>query len=104
MHRDAIKAQVEGAVAQAMAATLWSQQTFVNGVAQVANFNKYRTVKLRDMPQVDTQIIEGGGLGGIGEVGVPCLAPAIANAYARLFPNTRRRSLPFFPGSTMGGL
>jgi len=104
MHRDAIKAQVEGAVAQAMAATLWSQQTFVNGVAQVANFNKYRTVKLRDMPQVDTQIIEGGGLGGIGEVGVPCLAPAIANAYARLFPNARRRSLPFFPGSTMGGL
>lgn len=104
IHRDSIKAQIEGAVAQALAATLWSQQTFANGVAQVTNFNRYRTVKLRDMPQVDTEIIEGGGLGGVGEVGVPCLAPAIANAYARLFPNARRRSLPFFPGATMGGL
>ena len=104
IHRDAIKAQVEGAVAQALAATLWSQQTFVNGVPQVTNFNRYRTVRLRDMPQVDTQIIEGGGLGGVGEVGVPCLAPAIANACASLLPNARRRSLPFFPGTTMGGL
>jgi len=84
IHRDSIKAQIEGAVAQAMSATLWMQQTFVNGVPQVTNYNRYRPVKLQDMPQIDLQIIEGGGLGGVGEIGIPCVAPAIANAYARL--------------------
>jgi isoquinoline 1-oxidoreductase beta subunit len=110
IHRDAIKAQIEGAVAQAMSATLWSQQTFVNGVPQVSNFNKYRVATLKEMPQIDVIILEGGGLGGVGEIGIPCIAPAIANAYARLaargqmvagVPITRKRALPFFPGSTM---
>ena len=113
IHRDAVKAQIEGAVAQAMAATLWVQQTFVNGVPQTTNYNKYRPVKLQDMPQIDLQIIEGGGLGGVGEIGIPCVAPAIANAYAKLVAQgltvggvaaTRKRSLPFFPGTTLGGL
>ena len=113
IHRDAIKAQIEGAVAQAMAATLWAQQTFVNGVPQTTNYNRYRPVKLQDMPQIDLQIIEGGGLGGVGEIGIPCVAPAIANAYAKLVSQgltvagvaaTRKRSLPFFPGTTLGGL
>ena len=113
IHRDAIKAQIEGAVAQAMSACLWMQQTFVNGVPQTTNYNRYRPVKLQDMPQIDLQIIEGGGLGGVGEIGIPCVAPAIANAYARLVAQgllvggvaaTRKRSLPFFPGTTLGGL
>jgi isoquinoline 1-oxidoreductase beta subunit len=102
---DAIKGQIEGAVAQAMAATLWAQQTFVNGVPQSTNFNKYRPVRLQEMPQVDVQVLQGGGVGGVGEPGVPCVAPAIANAYAKLTGEpVRKRSLPFFPGTTLGGL
>ena len=102
----AIRAQVEGAVAMAMSATLWDRQTFVNGVAQARNYNTYRPVKLADMPQVDVQIIaSGGAMGGVGEPGVPCVAPAIANAHARLVgAPARKRSLPFFPGATLGGL
>ena len=103
---NAVQAQIEGAVAQAMAATLWDQQTFVNGVPQVTNFNRYRPVRLSEMPQVDVQIINGGApVGGVGEPGVPCVAPAIANAHARLLGQAaRKRSLPFFPGTTLGGL
>lgn len=102
---DAIKAQIEGAVAQAMAATLWVEKTFVQGVAQSANFDRYRPVRLQEMPQVDVQILQGGGVGGVGETGVPCVAPAIANAHAKLKgAAARRRSLPFFPGSTLEGL
>jgi isoquinoline 1-oxidoreductase beta subunit len=56
------------------------------------------------MPQVDVQILNSGNaLGGVGEPGVPCVAPAIANALARLQgPARRRRRLPFFPGTTLG--
>jgi isoquinoline 1-oxidoreductase subunit beta len=101
---DAIRGQIEGAVSQAMAVTFWQQQTFVNGVPQAKNYNRYRMTRLSEMPQVDVQIIEGGGLGGAGEVGTPCVAPAIANACARITGAIRHRSLPFFPGTTMSGL
>jgi isoquinoline 1-oxidoreductase beta subunit len=102
---DAIKAQIEGAISQAIGVTLYAQQTFVQGVAQVTNYNKYRFVKLQDMSQVIVQIIANGDkIGGVGEPGIPCMAPAIANAYARLAGTVRRRSLPFFLGSRMGGL
>ena len=56
------------------------------------------------MPKVTVDILEGDTdtdqPGGIGEAGVPCVAPAIANAYAKL-TGTRVRELPFYPGSTM---
>ena len=39
--------------------------------------------------------------GGVGEPGVPPIAPALANAYARL-TGLRVRTLPFFPNATMG--
>ena len=78
---------------------------FVNGVPQSRNFNRYRPVRLREMPQIDVRILQGGGVGGVGEPGVPCVAPAIANAHAALVGQARRRrSLPFFPGTTLGEL
>ncbi len=101
---DLIRAQIEGAVAQGIATALYMQQTFVKGVAQATNFNRYRLIRGREMPLVDVQIIAGQGnpIGGIGEVGIPCVAPAIANAHARLLgAAARKRSLPFFPGSTL---
>ena len=42
-------------------------------------------------------------IGGAGELGVPTLAPALANAYFKL-TGKRVRSLPFFPNATMGGI
>ena len=42
-------------------------------------------------------------IGGAGELNVPTLAPALANAYCKL-TGQRVRSLPFFPNTTMGGL
>jgi isoquinoline 1-oxidoreductase beta subunit len=63
-----------------------------------------------EMPQVYTTLIpnpeqssESTLIGGVGELGVPCIAPALANAYFRA-SGTRIRTLPFFPTATMGGL
>ena len=54
---------------------------------------------------ISVQVIQSGlaNLGGIGEVGVPPVAPALANAWAKL-TGSRVRTLPFFPsaGTTSG--
>ena len=106
-----IQAQLTGGIVHGLNAALYGQQTFTNGAAQANNFNRSRMIRLGEMPRVDVTIIpapSGGtsrtvNIGGAGELGVPTLAPALANAYAKL-TGVRVRSLPFFPGAQMGGL
>lgn len=101
-----IQAQMQGGIVHGLNAALWGQQTFKAGVAQAANFNRSRMLRLNEMPQIDVTIMPPNPsvpIGGIGEPGVPTVAPALANAYARL-TGRRVRSLPFFPGATMSGL
>jgi len=101
---DSVEAQMQGGIVHALNAALWGQITFTAGKANQLNFNKNRVLRVNEMPQVDVQIVASTEQpSGVGEPGVPPLAPALANAYARL-TGVRQRSLPFFPGSTMGGL
>ena len=98
---DSIEAQIQGGVAHGLAATLWGQVTFKAGVPNVTNFSNYRVLRNREMPQVKVSIVPSTAApGGVGETGVPCVAPAVANAYAYL-NKTRIRTLPFQPGATM---
>ena len=98
---NSVEAQMQGGIVHAMNAALWGQMTFAGGKAAQLNFNRYRMMRINEMPQVTVQIIQSTNPpSGIGEPGVPPLAPALANAYARL-TGIRVRSLPFFPGSGM---
>ncbi len=104
-----VEAQMQGGVVHGMNAALYGQQTFVNGAAQAKNFNRSRMIRQSEMPQVAVAIIpnptvmdRAAVIGGVGELGVPTFAPALANAYFKL-TGKRQRSLPFFPGATMGG-
>jgi len=91
---DTVVAQMEGAVHQGVQAALWQQQTFAAGAPVARNFDTYRMSRLHDMPVVEVTIVESGAaLGGIGEPGLPPVAPAIANAIVRL-GGPRVRSLP----------
>lgn len=106
----AIEAQLTGGVVHGLNAALYGKQTFANGAAQSKNFNRSRMIRLNEMPQVNVVIMPNPAaasrtvpIGGVGELGVPTLAPALANAHARL-TGTRVRTLPFFPAATMGGL
>ena len=101
---DSVEAQMQGGILHALNATLWGQTTFTAGKANQQNFNTYRVMRMNEMPQVTVQIIASANPpSGVGEPGVPPLAPALANAHARL-TGTRIRTLPFFPGVRMGGL
>jgi isoquinoline 1-oxidoreductase beta subunit len=102
-----IEAQIIGGVVHGMNAALWGKQTFVNGAAQTRNFNKSRMMRIGEMPAVKVVIMpapvvadRSKPIGGVGELGVPTFAPALANAYFKL-TGTRQRSLPFFPNATM---
>ncbi|HSQ81587.1 MAG TPA: molybdopterin cofactor-binding domain-containing protein [Casimicrobiaceae bacterium] len=98
---NSVEAQMQGGIVHAMNAALWGEMTFAAGKAAQLNFNRYRMMKINDMPQITVQIIKSTNPpSGIGEPGVPPLAPALANAYARL-TGVRVRTLPFFPGSGM---
>jgi len=105
-----VEAQIVGGVMHGLNAALYGQQTFVNGVAQRANFNTNPVIRLSAMPQVAVKVMPRPpvvdatvAIGGVGELGVPTVAPAMANALYRL-TGVRRRDLPFFPTATLGGL
>ena len=101
---NSVEAQMQGGILHALNATLWGQSTFTAGKANQANFNKYRVMRLSEMPVVKVQILDSTNPpSGVGEPAVPPLAPALANAYARL-TGIRTYKLPMFPGATMGGL
>ncbi len=90
--------QIEGGLIQGMGSTLWPQMQFKKGVAQTKNFDFYKMPLMADMPTVQVTLLQtpGAAIGGLGEVGVPCMAPAIANAWSAL-TGKRLRQLPLFP-------
>ena len=100
VHPDTVRAQMEGSVVEGLGAAMFGAMTFRAGAPQQANFNTYRMIKMSESPAVRTIILESGAaMSGVGEPGVPPIAPAVANAVARL-GGTRWRALPFGTGTT----
>jgi isoquinoline 1-oxidoreductase beta subunit len=91
-----VEAQVQGAVLMALGTCLpGSAITLKDGVVQQQNFSDYTVARMPDMPQVEVHIVPSGDAPtGMGEPGVPPLAPAYANAIAKL-TGKRLRTLPF---------
>jgi isoquinoline 1-oxidoreductase beta subunit len=88
-----IELQTESAVVFGLTAALYGEITIKDGRVEQANFHDYPMLRLAEMPQVETVIVQGDGWGGVGETAVPPLAPALCNA---IFAGTgkRIRSLP----------
>lgn len=92
-----IRSQMEGAAVMGMTLALHSAVTFENGAALQNNFNDYKMVLTENFPRKVTTVIVDHpfnvAAAGVGEPGIPPVAPAIANA---VFAATRKRirSLP----------
>jgi len=94
LHPEMVRQQMEGGIVFGLTAALFGEVRFVNGEAQVRNFDTYPMLSLSQTPRVDTVILESDApLGGIGEVATPPIAPAVANALFAL-KGTRVRRLP----------
>ena len=94
---DNVKAQMEGGIAFGLTATFKAEATVKNGRIQQSNFNDYPLLCMDEMPVVEVYIVESDEEPtGIGEMGVPPVAPAVANA---VFAATgkRVRHIPIRP-------
>ena len=86
---DTVHAQLEGAAVFALSAALYGEISFEHGRVKQGNFNDYPMLRMNEMPEVETHIIPSQErMGGVGEPGVPPVAPALANA---IFAVTGRR-------------
>ena len=84
-----ISAQIEGGAIFGASAALFQELTFAGGHLQQTNFHTFPVMRMNECPEIETYIVESNEkAGGIGEPGVPCAAPAIANA---LFAVTGKR-------------
>ncbi len=84
-----IAAQTEGGAIFGLSAALFEELTFEKGRLQQTNFHTFPVLRMNECPEIETHIVESKEkAGGIGEPGVPCAAPAIANA---IFAATGKR-------------
>jgi isoquinoline 1-oxidoreductase beta subunit len=91
---DTIKAQMESGIVFGLSAALYGKISFQNGRVVQSNFHDYPLLRLNEMPLVEVHIVSSKEKsGGVGEPGVPPIAPAVCNA---IFAATgkRVRSLP----------
>lgn len=92
-----IVAQMKSAMTFGLGAALREQIHIKDGVVQERNFDAYNVMRMADVPPMDVKVISNASEPtGIGEAGVPVIAPAIANAVAQI-SGKRLRHLPMTP-------
>jgi isoquinoline 1-oxidoreductase beta subunit len=86
--------QIEGAAGFALTALLYSAITLKDGRVEQSNFHDYRMLRMPEMPAVDVHMVPSEErTTGLGEPGVPTVAPAVCNALFAL-TGKRIRRLP----------
>jgi isoquinoline 1-oxidoreductase beta subunit len=92
---DIIRAQVEGSIIMALGAAIKHDTHFKDGMAVEKNFDTYSMPRIHEIPEIEVHIVDNDEkAGGVGEPGLPPLAPALCNAIFDL-TNKRIRRLPF---------
>jgi isoquinoline 1-oxidoreductase beta subunit len=89
-----VKRQMESAIVYGLSAALYGEITFKDGKVEQSNFHDYPVLRMNEMPRVEVHIVPSTEApGGVGEPGLPPLAPAVVNAiYAAT--GKRLRKLP----------
>ena len=94
IHPDQAKAQLTGGILYGLGAALYDEITIEAGQVQQSNFNNYPSIRMNQAPIVDVHLVPSQEKpGGLGEVGVPLVAPALVNAIATATGH-RIRELP----------
>lgn len=101
---DTIVAQVESAVVYGLGAALKERITIKDGVVQQSGFGDYEVMRMADVPEIKVEVVRGGDRPTqVGELGLPAVAPAVANAFFAL-TGKRLRHLPMSPAKVKEAL
>ena len=97
---DVIRAQMEGGIGFALGAAMYGEITLgPDGAPEQGNFDTYRSLRMPEMPNIEVAIVQStADPTGVGEPGVPPLAPAVANAW-RALTGRPVHTLPFAKGA-----
>ncbi len=91
---DVVRAQMEGGIGFGLSAALFGEITIKDGAVVQSNFGDYRVLRINEMPAIEVHIVPSTEAPtGVGEPGVPPIAPAVANALAAA-TGKRLRKLP----------
>ncbi len=89
-----IAQQIESGIIDGLSAALYGELAINDGAPRQSNFQDYRLLRINECPVIETHIVPSLDVpSGIGEPGLPPIAPAVANALFAL-TGTRLRSLP----------
>jgi isoquinoline 1-oxidoreductase beta subunit len=78
---DMVRAQMESGIIFGLSAALYGEITLKNGQVVQSNYHDYQIVRLPETPKIEVHIVSSSAKPtGVGEPGVPPLAPAVANA------------------------
>ena len=101
---DPIIAQMEGGVTMALSTALKEEVQLANGGVASANFEDYPILRMSETPEIEVHIIKSNEeIGGIGELGIPATAPAVANAVFNA-TGARIRRIPLTPERVLAAL
>lgn len=94
VHPDQAHAQIESGILLGFSSGMKNAITFKDGHPEQRNFDTYTMLRMSEVPAIDITFVQSSAApGGLGEVGVPLVMPAIANAVATL-TGKRVRKLP----------
>jgi isoquinoline 1-oxidoreductase beta subunit len=94
IHPGIVEGQMSGSIVAGLTAALYGEITIEKGRVKQGNFNDYPMLRMAEMPEIQVHIVQNHEEpGGVGEPGVPPIAPAVANALFAL-TGKRIRRLP----------
>lgn len=94
IHPDTVTAQMQGGILYGLSAALFGRVSITQGRVDQQNFDDYRMLSLPQTPKIEVHLLPRDGRpGGVGETGVPPVAPALANALFNAV-GKRIRTLP----------
>jgi isoquinoline 1-oxidoreductase beta subunit len=96
--------QIEGGIVMALSTALKEEVKFANGGVASVNFNDYPILRMSEVPEIEVHMVKSTDkIGGIGELGVPPLAPAVANAVFNA-TGVRIRRIPLTPQTVLAAI
>jgi isoquinoline 1-oxidoreductase beta subunit len=95
--------QVMGGIVDGLGHAMYSKLTFKNGATEQTNFNNYRLIRMKEIPEIETYFIDNGiDPTGLGEPALPPTGGAVANAIFKA-TGKRLRNQPFIDDELFKG-